>query len=104
RREPARRRGARPARTVLEVRSLRQPRSVTGAVTRVAAVDCGTNTIKLLVADIDPRAGTQHSLVRELRIVRLGQDVDRTGRLADEALARVFAAVDEYAAVIAAHD
>ena len=39
-----------------------------------------------------------------MRIVRLGQDVDRTGRLADEALARVFAAIDEYAEIIAAHD
>ncbi len=73
-------------------------------MTRVAAVDCGTNTIKLLVADIDVAAATQHTLVRELRIVRLGQDVDRTGRLADEALVRVFAAGDEYAAIVAAHD
>jgi exopolyphosphatase/guanosine-5'-triphosphate,3'-diphosphate pyrophosphatase len=72
-------------------------------VTRVAAIDCGTNTIKLLVADIDKDAGTQHDLVRELRIVRLGQGVDRTGRLADEALARVFAAVEEYASLIDAH-
>ena len=39
-----------------------------------------------------------------MRIVRLGQDVDRTGRLADEALGRLFGAVDEYAAIIAAHD
>ncbi len=70
---------------------------------RVAAVDCGTNTVKLLVADIDPEASTQHTLVREMRIVRLGQDVDRTGRLADAALARLFAAVDEYAATVAAH-
>jgi exopolyphosphatase/guanosine-5'-triphosphate,3'-diphosphate pyrophosphatase len=72
-------------------------------VSRVAAIDCGTNTIKLLVADIDRDAGTQVSLVRELRIVRLGQGVDRTGRLATEALDRVFAATDEYAAVIAEH-
>ena len=72
-------------------------------MTRVAAVDCGTNTVRLLVADIDVAAGTQDSLVREMRIVRLGQDVDRTGRLADEALVRVFAAVDEYAAVVASH-
>jgi exopolyphosphatase/guanosine-5'-triphosphate,3'-diphosphate pyrophosphatase len=70
-------------------------------VRRVAAVDCGTNTIRLLVADIDRDAGTQDSLVREMRIVRLGQDVDRTGRLADEALTRVFAATDEYARIIA---
>jgi exopolyphosphatase/guanosine-5'-triphosphate,3'-diphosphate pyrophosphatase len=72
-------------------------------VTRVAAVDCGTNTVRLLVCDIDPAAGTQDTLVREMRIVRLGQDVDRTGRLADGALARLFAAVDEYAAVVAEH-
>ncbi len=72
-------------------------------MTRVAAVDCGTNTIKLLVADIDVAAGTQDTLVREMRIVRLGQDVDRTGRLADEALARVFAAAEEYAAIVAGH-
>jgi exopolyphosphatase/guanosine-5'-triphosphate,3'-diphosphate pyrophosphatase len=72
-------------------------------MTRVAAIDCGTNTIRLLVTEIDPDAGTQHDLVREMRIVRLGQDVDRTGRLADEALTRVFAAADEYAAVVAAH-
>ncbi len=69
-------------------------------MTRVAAVDCGTNTIRLLVADLDPATGTQESLVREMRIVRLGQDVDRTGRLADAALARVFDAVEEYASVI----
>jgi exopolyphosphatase/guanosine-5'-triphosphate,3'-diphosphate pyrophosphatase len=73
-------------------------------VTRVAAVDCGTNTIKLLVADLDPATGTEHELVREMRMVRLGQDVDRTGRLADEALARTFAAIDEYAAIVAGHD
>ncbi len=70
-------------------------------MTRVAAVDCGTNTIKLLVADIDVAAGTQDTLVREMRIVRLGQDVDRTGRLADGALARVFSAAEEYAAIVA---
>ena len=73
-------------------------------MSRVAAVDCGTNTIRLLVADIDAAGGSQDSLVREMRIVRLGQGVDRTGMLADEALARVFAAVDEYAALIEQHD
>ena len=69
-------------------------------MTRVAAVDCGTNTIRLLIADLDPASGTEHELVREMRVVRLGQDVDRTGRLADEALERVFGAVDAYAAAI----
>jgi exopolyphosphatase / guanosine-5'-triphosphate,3'-diphosphate pyrophosphatase len=72
-------------------------------MTRVGAVDCGTNTIKLLVADLDPETGREQTLEREMRIVRLGQDVDRTGRLADEALARTFAAVEEYAGIIASH-
>jgi len=73
-------------------------------MTRVAAIDCGTNTIKLLIADLDAVTGSEHDLVREMRIVRLGQDVDRTGRLADEALARVFGAIDEYAALISSHN
>lgn len=64
----------------------------------IAAIDCGTNTIKLLIGDLPDVA------VRESRMVRLGQGVDRTGRLADEALERAFAAIDEYAALIAAHD
>jgi exopolyphosphatase / guanosine-5'-triphosphate,3'-diphosphate pyrophosphatase len=72
-------------------------------VTRVAAVDCGTNTIKLLVTDVDAVTGDQVDLAREMRIVRLGQGVDRTGRLADEALERVFAATEEYAALVRDH-
>ena len=63
----------------------------------VAAIDCGTNTIKLLIGELPGVAE------REMRLVRLGQGVDRTGRLADEALERTFAAIDEYAALIAAH-
>lgn len=71
--------------------------------TRVAAVDCGTNSIRLLVADLDPAAGTLKDLDRRMRIVRLGQGVDRTGRLAPEALERTFAACREYAEVIREH-
>ncbi|MBM9504980.1 Ppx/GppA phosphatase family protein [Actinacidiphila acididurans] len=71
--------------------------------TRVAAVDCGTNSIRLLVADIDPSTGELKDLDRRMRIVRLGQGVDRTGRLAPEALERTFAACREYAAVIREH-
>ncbi|MDX3642975.1 Ppx/GppA phosphatase family protein [Streptomyces sp. MB09-02B] len=69
-------------------------------MTRVAAVDCGTNSIRLLVADCDPATGELVELDRRMIIVRLGQGVDRTGRLAPEALERTFAACREYAAVI----
>ncbi|MFF4217664.1 Ppx/GppA phosphatase family protein [Streptomyces nondiastaticus] len=69
-------------------------------MTRVAAVDCGTNSIRLLVADLDPATGAFTELDRRMTIVRLGQGVDRTGRLADEALERTFAACREFAEVI----
>ncbi|MCW8375277.1 Ppx/GppA phosphatase family protein [Streptomyces justiciae] len=69
-------------------------------MTRVAAIDCGTNSIRLLVADCDPATGELVDLDRRMTIVRLGQGVDRTGRLAPEALERTFAACREYAAVI----
>ena len=72
-------------------------------MTRVAAVDCGTNSIRLLVADADPRTGELVDLERRMTIVRLGQGVDRTGRLAPEALERTFAACREYAAIIKEH-
>lgn len=71
--------------------------------TRVAAIDCGTNSIRLLVADLDPATGELKDLDRRMRIVRLGQGVDRTGRLAPDALERTFAACREYAAVIREH-
>ena len=72
-------------------------------MTRVAAIDCGTNSIRLLVADLDPETGELKDLDRRMQIVRLGQGVDRTGRLAPEALERTFAACREYAAVIKEH-
>jgi exopolyphosphatase/guanosine-5'-triphosphate,3'-diphosphate pyrophosphatase len=67
-------------------------------VTRVAAIDCGTNSIRLLVADAVGRQLTD--VHREMRIVRLGQHVDRTGRLAAEALERTFGALRDYAAQV----
>ncbi|MFE9774989.1 exopolyphosphatase [Streptomyces sp. NPDC005931] len=72
-------------------------------MTRVAAIDCGTNSIRLLVADADPETGELTDLDRRMTIVRLGQGVDRTGRLAPEALERTFAACREYAEIIEKH-
>lgn len=72
-------------------------------MTRVAAVDCGTNSIRLLVADADPATGELTDLERRMEIVRLGQGVDRTGRLAPEALERTFAACRDYARAIERH-
>ncbi|MFI1967040.1 exopolyphosphatase [Streptomyces pathocidini] len=77
-------------------------------MTRVAAIDCGTNSIRLLVADLTAPDGASgagapcelEELDRRMTIVRLGEGVDRTGRLAPKALERTFAACREYAEVI----
>jgi exopolyphosphatase / guanosine-5'-triphosphate,3'-diphosphate pyrophosphatase len=69
---------------------------------RVAAVDCGTNSLRLLVADVDPDRAQLTDVARRMEIVRLGQGVDRTGRLAPAALARTAAVLRDYADVIAA--
>jgi exopolyphosphatase / guanosine-5'-triphosphate,3'-diphosphate pyrophosphatase len=71
-------------------------------VTRVAAIDCGTNSIRLLVADIDVDAGTLLDIDRRMEIVRLGQGVDRTGRFAPDALGRTMDACRLYADVVRA--
>jgi len=71
-------------------------------VTRVAAIDCGTNSIRLLVADIDVDAGTLRDVDRRMEIVRLGQGVDRTGRFAPDALERTMDACRRYADVVRA--
>lgn len=70
---------------------------------RVAAVDCGTNSLRLLIADIDPATGGQDDLDRRLRIARLGEGVDRTGTLAPAAIVRAMAVMDEYAAACREH-
>lgn len=87
---------------------------------RVGAIDCGTNSIRLLIADVvsdgngDGRSDgagagagngmpTLRDVTRLMRVVRLGQGVDATGRLAPEALERTFAAADEYAALVRDH-
>src|SRR3954466_15457956 len=66
-------------------------------MTRVAAIDCGTNSIRLLVADV-PAEGPHTDLLRRMEVVRLGQGVDATGRLAPEAIERTRRVLAEYAA------
>jgi len=68
---------------------------------RVAAIDCGTNSIRLLVADVDTARGRLADVDRRLEIVRLGEGVDRTGRLAPAALDRTIRALRGYADIIA---
>lgn len=68
---------------------------------RVGAIDCGTNSIRLLIADVVD--GKLRDVHREMRIVRLGQGVDATGEFAPEALARTEAALADYVALMAEH-
>jgi exopolyphosphatase/guanosine-5'-triphosphate,3'-diphosphate pyrophosphatase len=70
-------------------------------VSRVAVVDIGTNSTRLLVAEVDGGALTE--LERESIVTRLGEGVDATGRLGEEPQARVFAALDRYAGAIEHH-
>lgn len=69
---------------------------------RVGAIDCGTNSIRLLIAEVEETsAGLKLTdLERRMKIVRLGKGVDATGWLAKESLERTFAAAREYAALL----
>lgn len=68
----------------------------------VAGIDCGTNSIRLKIARVD--ADGMHDIVpRTLRVIRLGQDVDKTHRFADEALERAYAAAREFAQILSVH-
>ena len=66
---------------------------------RVAAIDCGTNSIRLLIADVE--SNKLREVVRDMEIVRLGQGVDKTGEFHPDAIKRTLTAVDKYAAEIA---
>lgn len=74
-------------------------------MTRVAAVDCGTNAVRLLIADIvsDEDGGSLTDVERRMEIVRLGEGVDETGRLSPAALERTFTAMRGYAELIERH-
>jgi exopolyphosphatase/guanosine-5'-triphosphate,3'-diphosphate pyrophosphatase len=70
-------------------------------MSRVAAIDCGTNSIRLLIADAIN--GHLRDVHREMRIVRLGQGVDATGRFTPDALERTRVALADYAVLCKAH-
>jgi exopolyphosphatase / guanosine-5'-triphosphate,3'-diphosphate pyrophosphatase len=71
---------------------------------RVAAIDCGTNSIRLLISDIDTATNTATDVVREMRIVRLGEGVDKTNAFLPSALERTFKAVAEYEKLLLKHN
>lgn len=71
---------------------------------RVAAIDCGTNSIRLLISDIDTSTNMATDVVREMRIVRLGEGVDKTNAFSPRALERTFKAVDEYELILQKHN
>lgn len=68
---------------------------------RVGAVDCGTNSIRLLVAEGVPGQPGLTDVTREMRIIRLGEGVDATGRLSTEAISRCRTALTDYTATMA---
>lgn len=68
----------------------------------VAAIDCGTNSIRLLIAE--QRGERLDEICREVRLARLGQDVDKTREFHPDALERTFAICDEFAELIASND
>lgn len=70
---------------------------MTSAAQRVAAIDCGTNSIRLLIAECDAGSATLRDLHREMRVVRLGEGVDATGVFATDALERTREALQDYA-------
>ncbi|MCI1935351.1 MAG: Ppx/GppA family phosphatase [Bifidobacteriaceae bacterium] len=69
---------------------------------RVAGIDCGTNSIRLMIADVS-ETGMTVVVPKTMEVVRLGQDIDRTHRFAPDALERTFAAARKFAETIDSH-
>jgi exopolyphosphatase / guanosine-5'-triphosphate,3'-diphosphate pyrophosphatase len=70
---------------------------------RVAVVDIGTNSTRLLIAEVDPSTGAIEELLRRSKVTRLGDGVDSAGSLSEESIARVFDTLADYRAAIDAH-
>jgi exopolyphosphatase/guanosine-5'-triphosphate,3'-diphosphate pyrophosphatase len=71
---------------------------------RVAVIDIGTNSTRLLIADVDPRDGRLDEVLRSSQVTRLGDGVDSSGSLSQAAMERVFVTLSEYRKAIDAHD
>jgi exopolyphosphatase / guanosine-5'-triphosphate,3'-diphosphate pyrophosphatase len=73
-------------------------------MTRVAVVDIGTNSTRLLIAEVDRSSGDIEELLRHSEVTRLGAGVDSAGSLSEEAIARVLSALGQYRDAIVSHD
>jgi exopolyphosphatase/guanosine-5'-triphosphate,3'-diphosphate pyrophosphatase len=71
---------------------------------RVAVVDIGSNSTRLLIAEVDPESGALKELVRRSQVTRLGEGVDSRGSLSDAAIDRVLATLAEYRTEIDSHE
>jgi exopolyphosphatase / guanosine-5'-triphosphate,3'-diphosphate pyrophosphatase len=81
-----------------------EPLPLPSRAMRVAVVDIGTNSTRLLIAEVDPSTGALQELERRSQVTRLGEGVDGTGSLADTAIARVLATLADYRRAIDAHE
>jgi exopolyphosphatase/guanosine-5'-triphosphate,3'-diphosphate pyrophosphatase len=73
-------------------------------MTRVAVVDIGTNSTRLLIAEVDAATGAIEEVLRRSQVTRLGEGVDSQGSLSEEAIARVFRTLEDYRAAIDSHN
>ncbi len=71
---------------------------------RVAVLDIGTNSTRLLIADVDPSSGSVEELLRRSTVTRLGDGVDAGGSLSEEAIQRVLHTLADYRTAIDSHD
>jgi exopolyphosphatase/guanosine-5'-triphosphate,3'-diphosphate pyrophosphatase len=71
---------------------------------RVAVIDIGTNSTRLLIADVDRSSGSIEELLRRSQVTRLGDGVDSEGSLSDQAIARVLRTLDDYRSAIDTYD
>lgn len=69
----------------------------------IAGIDCGTNSIRLKISKVRADGTVEDVVPRMLRVIRLGQNVDKTHRFSDDALERAYAAAREFAKILKEH-